>query len=48
MKANEADEVLASIAPDRRETLLARHEGGGHYRFDIRMQGAHETVFFDL
>lgn len=48
VKANEADEVLASLTLERRKTLLARHEGGGHYRFDIRMQGDHETVFFDL
>lgn len=48
IEANEADEVLASLTPERRKTLLARHEGGGHYRFDIRMQGDHETVFFDL
>lgn len=47
-QANEADKVLSSIASERRHTLLARHEGGGHYRFDIRMQGEHETVFFDL
>lgn len=48
IKANQADEVLASVPEDRRDTLLARHQGGGHYRFDIRMQGEHETVFFDL
>jgi protocatechuate 3,4-dioxygenase alpha subunit len=47
-KANNADDVLASVAEERRDTLIARHEGQGHYRFDIRMQGEHETVFFDL
>lgn len=47
-KANEADEAFASLAPDRRATLLAHYEGNGHYRFDIHMQGARETVFFDV
>jgi protocatechuate 3,4-dioxygenase alpha subunit len=47
-QANEADEVLASVLEDRRGTLIARHESPGHYRFDIHMQGEHETVFFDL
>lgn len=48
IQANKADMALASVAEDRRDTLLARHEGHGHYRFDIRMQGERETVFFDL
>lgn len=39
------DDVLGSLAADERETLLARHSGGG-LRFDIRMQGEHATVFF--
>jgi protocatechuate 3,4-dioxygenase alpha subunit len=39
------DEVLASLAPEERATLLARAEGGG-LRFDIRMQGERATVFF--
>ena len=43
-----ADELLASIAPERRATLLAEPSDGGHYRFDIRLQGDGETVFFDL
>jgi protocatechuate 3,4-dioxygenase alpha subunit len=47
-KANKADEILASLTAEQRKTLLARHDGDGHYRFDIRMQGDHETVFFDL
>jgi len=49
--ANARDEVLLGIAPDRRDTLLARREDtatGPVYRFDIRMQGERETVFFDL
>jgi protocatechuate 3,4-dioxygenase, alpha subunit len=50
--ANAADPVLASVPPGRRKTLIAVREGeaGGCpvYRFDIRMQGADETVFFDV
>lgn len=49
--ANAADPVLASVPQARRDTLLARREetaGGVVYRFDIHMQGASETVFFDL
>jgi protocatechuate 3,4-dioxygenase alpha subunit len=39
------DEVLGSLAPNERETLLARAADGG-FRFDIRMQGDRATVFF--
>jgi protocatechuate 3,4-dioxygenase alpha subunit len=45
--ANDADPVLATIEPDRRRTLLARPDPDG-YRFDIHLQGEHETVFFTL
>ena len=43
-----ADPVLASVPADRRQTLLARPDGEGAYRFDIRLQGPGETVFFAL
>lgn len=49
--ANARDPVLASVPAARRPTLIARRveEGGAvRYRFDIRMQGAEETVFFDV
>jgi protocatechuate 3,4-dioxygenase alpha subunit len=46
--ANAIDPVLALVTADRRETLIARLTGRGAYRFDIRMQGAGETVFFDV
>lgn len=49
--ANAADTVLASVPPERRDTLVAerRDEGGlPVYRFDIHMQGPRETVFFDV
>ena len=46
--ANAADPVLTLIEqPLRRETLIA-HADGNAYHFDIRLQGAGETVFFDL
>ncbi len=35
-------------APARRTTLIAAKAGNGHYRFDIRLQGENETVFFDM
>ena len=49
--ANAADPVLASIGnPDRAATLVARADPGvaGQLRFDIHLQGEHETVFFDV
>lgn len=45
--ANAGDPVLACVPAARRATLLARREGD-HYRFDVRLQGAGETVFFDV
>jgi protocatechuate 3,4-dioxygenase alpha subunit len=42
------DPVLARIDPARRQTLLATPDGPGHWRFDIHLQGDHETVFLDL
>jgi protocatechuate 3,4-dioxygenase, alpha subunit len=49
--ANETDPVLNSIEKERRQTLIAvRREENGKtiYRFDIRLQGKNETVFFDM
>ncbi|MGA8004804.1 MAG: protocatechuate 3,4-dioxygenase subunit alpha [Burkholderiales bacterium] len=49
--ANARDPVLAALPADRRATLIATREqqpGGVIYRFDVRMQGPKETVFFDL
>ena len=46
--ANAGDPVLASIAdPAARRTLIAERMPDG-YRFDIRLQGDGETVFFDV
>jgi protocatechuate 3,4-dioxygenase, alpha subunit len=40
--------VLESVPADRRPTLIAAPAGENQLRFDIRMQGDNETVFFDL
>ncbi len=46
-QANANDPVLARVAPARRQTLLAvPDDDGTGYRFDIRIQGPGETVFF--
>jgi protocatechuate 3,4-dioxygenase alpha subunit len=47
-QGNDDDPVLALVPPLRRHTLIARRDGEGRYRFDIRLQGAGETVFFDI
>lgn len=49
--ANDRDAVLASVPAERRTTLIARRDpsfGTNAYRFDIRMKGPDETVFFDV
>jgi protocatechuate 3,4-dioxygenase alpha subunit len=46
-EANERDPVLARVPADRRPTLIAAATGDG-YRFDIRLQGPGETVFFAI
>jgi protocatechuate 3,4-dioxygenase alpha subunit len=45
---NADDPVLAAVEPARRGTLIARPEGGGIWRLDIRLQGGDETVFLDV
>lgn len=48
--ANAEDQVLRTIEPSRRDTLLATREetpGAAIYYFDVRLQGEDETVFFD-
>ena len=49
--ANASDPILSLVPADRRGTLIAHKESGGDvplYRFDIRVQGDNETVFFDI
>ena len=43
---NESDAVLQRIPAERRATLEAKREDGGQFRWDIRLQGPGETVFF--
>lgn len=44
---NADDPVLALVPADRRGTLIAKRTGQGAFRFDIRLQGESETVFFE-
>jgi protocatechuate 3,4-dioxygenase alpha subunit len=44
LAALDADPLLSSLDPERRETLVARPDEHG-YVFDIRLQGPGETVF---
>jgi protocatechuate 3,4-dioxygenase, alpha subunit len=49
--ANDIDPILTLVPQDRRGTLIAHKEMRGDlavYRFDIRVQGDGETVFFDI
>jgi len=42
---------LNMVVPERRSTLVARIENAQRpevLRFDILLQGEHETVFFDV
>ena len=43
-----ADPLLSRVDEARRGTLIAEDGGNGTYRFDIRLQGENETVFFDV
>lgn len=40
--------LLAQVPPARCSTLLAQPEPSGRYRWDLRLQGELETVFFDF
>ncbi|MDY0206037.1 MAG: protocatechuate 3,4-dioxygenase subunit alpha [Pseudomonas sp.] len=49
--ANQTDPVLNTVAEQRRATLIAQRKDTGtgpEYHFDIHMQGAEETVFFEV
>ena len=48
---NNNDPILTLVPADRRGTLVAHKEMRGEqpvYRFDIRIQGENETVFFEI
>jgi protocatechuate 3,4-dioxygenase alpha subunit len=42
------DPLLESLEPALRATLVARAEGTGTYRFDVRLQGEGETAFLEF
>ncbi len=46
----EGDALLGYVPPDRRATLIARRDParGDGWEFHLRLQGADETVFFDV
>ena len=44
---NADDPILQLVPAARRQTLMAVRAGDNRYAFDIRIQGAGETVFFD-
>jgi len=47
--ANQEDPVLALVPAARRGTLLAYPDAAhGGWRFNVRLQGEDETVFFDV
>ena len=46
--ANDSDPTLAVVDADRRHRLVAQATAPGEYRFDIRLQGADESVFFAI
>jgi protocatechuate 3,4-dioxygenase alpha subunit len=45
--ANAEDPVLALVPPERRHTLIAKPAGPGVLEWNVILQGADETVFFD-
>lgn len=46
---NSSDPVLSRIEHQKRvATLIAEKTGDSKYRFDIRLQGVSETIFFDV
>jgi len=50
-EANEHDLVMQRVPKDRRHTVIAELVSGSdpvEYRFDIKLQGENETVFFDV
>ena len=48
LDADADDPVLASVPAERRGTLIAAPDGERAFRFDVRLQGEGETVFFDV
>ena len=46
--ANAADPTLTAVVPERRQRLVAAGDPAAGYRFDVRLQGEDESVFFDV
>ncbi len=48
--ANAEDPILALVPPERLHTLMAQPDSSnsGEFRFDVRLCGKDETVFFDV
>lgn len=46
--SNAQDPILARVESERRSTLIAPRLSEGRYGFEIVLQGARETVFFDV
>jgi protocatechuate 3,4-dioxygenase, alpha subunit len=44
---NATDPILQLVPAQRRATLIARRKDTGEYEFNIVLQGARETVFFE-
>jgi protocatechuate 3,4-dioxygenase alpha subunit len=48
-RAENAEDPILSLVPDeRRATLIAAKDSDNIYRFDLRLGGKRETVFFDI
>jgi protocatechuate 3,4-dioxygenase alpha subunit len=46
--ANSEDPILAVVPSERRGTLIARQQAGTVLEWNVVLQGANETVFFDF
>ena len=46
--SNTDDPILKLVPPDRRATLVAKKTGDGVLQWNVVLQGAGETVFFDF
>jgi protocatechuate 3,4-dioxygenase alpha subunit len=46
--ANATDPILKLTPAARRETIIAKKTESGVLHWDVLMQGADETVFFDI
>ena len=46
--SNSEDAVLGLVPEARRGTLMARSSRAGHWRFEVRLSGDGETVFFEV